>query len=65
MATKNGGRVVLVGIFVVAIILIVGSIYFCGSDKFIEEAAEDVIEAKTGICLDLTPSSVEDSQTNK
>ncbi len=59
MATKNGGRLVLIGIFIFAIILIVGSIYFAGHDNFIEEAAEEIIEAKTGLKIDLTPSSAE------
>ena len=65
MATKNGGRLIIVGIFIIAIALIVGSIYFSGHDKFIEEAAEDIIEAKTGLRIDLTPSSVEEPETNK
>ncbi len=59
MATKNGGRLVLLGIFIVAIILIVGSIYFSGHDKFIEERAEEIIKDKTGMDIDLTPSTPE------
>lgn len=65
MATKNGGRLIIVGIFLIAIILIVGSIYFSGHDKFIEERAEEIIEAKTGMRIDLTPSSPEEPETNK
>ncbi len=59
MATKNGGRLILVGIFIIAIVLIVGSIYFSGHDKFIEEKAEEIIKEHTGMDIDLTPSTPE------
>jgi len=64
MATKNGGRIIIVGAFIMAIALIVGSIYFSGHDKFIEERVEEIIEAKTGMRIDLTPNSPE-PETNK
>lgn len=59
MATKNGGRLILIGIFVIAVLLIVGSIYIFGPDRFIEEKAEEVIKEHTGMDIDLTPSSPE------
>lgn len=59
MATKNGGRLILVSIFVIAIVLIVGSIYIFGPDRWVEEKAEEVIQEKTGADIDLTPSTPE------
>ncbi len=34
----------------------IGSQFFLGPDNIIEEAAEKIIEQKTGIALDLSPS---------
>ncbi len=55
MATKNGGRLILIGIFVIAVLLIVGSIYIFGPDRFIEEKAEEVIKEHIGISVDSDP----------
>lgn len=63
MATKHAGRLILIGIFIIAVILIGGSIYFFGPDKFIEERAEEIIKEKTGMEIDLTPSSPESVKT--
>lgn len=59
MATKHAGRLILIGIFIIAVILIVGSIYFFGPDNFFEERAEEVIKEHTGMEIDLTPSTPE------
>ena len=57
--TRYGGKLIVLGIIVVSFILVAGSIYFFGPDKFIEEKAEEIIKEKTGLDLDLTPSSPE------
>ena len=46
-------------IFILLVIAIMLSIHVFGPDKVLEEAAEKYIEKKTGIRIDLTPSSPE------
>ncbi len=59
MSSKEGGKLMLFGIFIICAIFIVGTIYLFGPDRFFEEKAEEIIKEKTGINLDLTPSSPE------
>jgi hypothetical protein len=59
MAIKKVNLIVLLVILIVSIILISGSIYFYGPDKFIEEKAEEIIKEHTGMDIDLTPSTPE------
>ncbi len=59
MRSKYAGKFILIGVFIIASILILGSIYFFGPDNFIEEKAEEIIEEKTGLDIDLTPNSPE------
>jgi len=47
---------------ILIIVIGVGSAYFLGHDNPVEEMAEKVIEQQTGIDIDLTPSSKENSK---
>jgi len=47
---------------ILIIVIGVGSAYFLGHDNPVEEMAEKVIEQQTGIDIDSTPSSKENSK---
>jgi hypothetical protein len=56
---KMSGILITLGIVAAAVVLGVGSSYYLGDDNKVEEAAEKIIEDRTGINLDLSPSSPE------
>lgn len=49
---------------VIALALVIGvcSIYFMGADNVVEEISEEIIKAKTGQDIDLSPNSPEQSK---
>ena len=47
---------------ILAIIIGIGSVYLLGNDNHVEEIAEKVIEEETGIDIDLTPNSKENTK---
>ncbi len=51
--------VVIVTIVGLSILVGIGSKFFLGDDNVVEEVAEQIIDDKTGIDIDLTPSSKE------
>ena len=57
--------VTIIIISIVAFVALVGyaSSFFLGDDNKVEEACESVIEAQTGLDVDLTPNSVETQKT--
>lgn len=56
MKMYDAGIIIIVSIMIMAFIIGVGSTKFLGPDNFIEEIAEDVIKAETGLSVDLTPT---------
>lgn len=54
----------LIIIFSIVAICVVGGItsrYFFGNDNAIEEEAEEIIKEKTGVDIDLSPSTPEEN----
>ena len=61
LATIKNPWIMLI-ILVVALAIGFISIKFLGSDNVVEEAAEEVIKAETGVDLDLSPDTPETQQ---
>lgn len=60
MKLYDFGIIILVAIVVGAAVIGVVSVKYLGSDNAVEEVAEEVIKAETGVNIDLTPSSKEE-----
>jgi len=59
MKMYDAGIIVLICILVIAASAGVISVKYLGHDNAVEEAAEEVIKAETGVNIDLSPSSDE------
>lgn len=49
---------------IIILVVIIGfsSVYFLGDDNPIEEISEKIIQAETGVDIDLTPKSLENKK---
>lgn len=59
MKMYDGGFVIIVVVVITAFVVGMLSTKVLGPDNPVEEVAEDVIEAETGMHVDLTPKSPE------
>lgn len=59
MKLYDGGLIVLIVIVSICVVGGVASTFFWGNDNPIEETAEEIIKEKTGMDVDLTPSTPE------
>lgn len=56
MKMHDGSLLIVIVIFVTAVVIGMGSTYFFGDDNEVEEVAEEVIQADTGMKIDLSPA---------
>ena len=59
MKLYDGGIMIILVIVIVAAVAGSASYYWLGPDNAVEETAERVIEAETGVNIDLSPSTPE------
>lgn len=59
MKLYEGGLLVLIVIVSLCVVGGIASTFFLGHDNPVEETAEDIIKEKTGVDVDLTPSTPE------
>jgi len=59
MRSKYAGKFISLGIIIIVALFVYTSIYFFGPDNIFEEKTEEVIKEKTGLDIDLSPSTPE------